>query len=412
MWGYTRILTPSNQSILSQPVSPIRDLALALYAPTLLVAIGQQALLIMLPLYALELGGGAGLAATFLGLNGLGRMAAALPSGTAISRLGDKRTMLGGLVIIIAAMGALIFVADLWLISFLAFALGFGVGAWMLARLHYIAEHCPVSHRGRAMTVLAGLHRFGALLGPVLGGVTAEYLGYPALFLGAGALALIGFALAARYTKRVPAEKLYSHQAIGAITRVIGEHRSVFLRAGGATIALQFVRAGRQLLVPLWGHHIGLDAAEIGLVFSLSSAIDVAMFYPAGYIMDRWGRKWAMTPSLVFLGATLGLLTLTDGFVGYLIVVLLSGVGNGFGTGVVMTIGADLSPLEHRGEFLGVWRLIGDLGSAVGPFLMGAAAEVFALTGALVLNVAIGGLGAGIMVFAVSETLRRGERAP
>ena len=61
----------------------------------------------MLPLYALELGGGAGLAATFLGLNGLGRMAAALPSGTAISRFGDKRTMLGGLIVLIAAMAAL-----------------------------------------------------------------------------------------------------------------------------------------------------------------------------------------------------------------------------------------------------------------------------------------------------------------
>ena len=366
----------------------------------------------MLPLYALELGGGAGLAATFLGLNGLGRMAAALPSGTAISRFGDKRTMLGGLIVLIAAMAALVFVTELWLISLLALSLGFGVGAWMLARLHYIAEHCPVSHRGRAMTVLAGLHRFGALLGPVLGGITAEYLGYPVLFMGAGALALVGLVLAARYTKRVPAEKRFSHQALGAITRVMSQHRSVFLRAGSATIALQFVRAGRQLLVPLWGHHIGLDAAQIGLVFSLSSAIDGAMFYPAGYIMDRWGRKWAMTPSLVLLGATLGVLVLTDGFAGYLIVVLLSGIGNGFGTGVVMTIGADLSPLEHRGEFLGVWRLIGDLGSAIGPFLMGAAAEAFALAGALALNVAIGGLGAGIMIVAVRETLHKSGRVP
>ena len=362
----------------------------------------------MLPLYALELGGGAGLAATFLGLNGVGRMASALPSGTAISRFGDKRTMLGGLLLVAGAAGALVFAKELWLISALALLIGAGVGGWMLARLHYVAEHCPASHRGRALTVLAGLHRLGAFIGPVLGGLTAEYYGYPALFLGAGALALVGIILVWRYTKPTPPENLTAGQALSAIARVIKNDRQVFARAGTATIALQFVRAGRQLLIPLWGHHIGLDPAEIGLVFSLSSAIDVSMFYPAGYIMDTWGRKWAMTPSLLMLGATLGMLPLTHGLWTYLAVVLLSGLGNGFGTGIVMTLGADLSPGENRGEFLGVWRLIGDLGSAVGPFVMGAAAEAFALTGALYLNVVIGGLGAIITITAVKETLRRG----
>ena len=216
--------------------------------------------------------------------------------------------------------------------------------------------------------------------------------------------------MVARYTKQTAREKLVTHQALVAIRRVVGEHRDVFIRAGSATIALQFVRAGRQLLIPLWGHQIGLDAAQIGLVFSLSSLIDVCMFYPAGYIMDRWGRKWAMTPSLFLLGGTLGLLMFTDSLTGYLVVVLLSGLGNGFGTGVVMTLGADLSPTQHRGEFLGVWRLIGDLGSAVGPFLMGAAAEAFMLTGALALNVAIGGIGGIIMLVAVRETLQRSQR--
>ncbi|MFT5393341.1 MAG: MFS family permease [Gammaproteobacteria bacterium] len=385
-------------------------MAWSVYAPSFLVAVGQQALLIMLPLYALELGGGAGLAATFLGLNGLGRMLSALPSGAAISRFGDKRTMLGGLTLVAGAAFGLCFAQSLWLISVLALAVGAGVGAWMLARLHYIAEHCPSSHRGRAMTVLAGLHRLGALLGPVLGGIVAHYMGYPVLFAGAGALAIIGFVLVVHFTLRAHAPALRSHQALPALAKVVAEHKGVFATAGTATIAMQFVRAGRQLLLPLWGHQIGLDAAQIGFVFSASSAIDVCMFYPAGYIMDYWGRKWAMTMSLVGLGAALAMLPLTDSFYSYLCVALLSGLGNGFGTGVIMTIGADLSPQEHRGEFLGVWRLIGDLGSAVGPFLMGAVAHAFALTGALFLNAFISGVGATIMITLVKETLRRGMR--
>jgi len=396
----------------SSALSSLKDLTWAIYAPSLLVAIGQQALLLTLPLYALELGGGPGYAATFLGLNGLGRMLVAVPSGSAISRFGDKVTMLGGLVGLVLATFGLLWVESLMLIGTLALAVGAGVGAWMLARLHYIAEHCPSAHRGRAMTVMAGLHRLGALLGPALGGASAHYLGYPAVFLGASMLALLGVGLVWRRTRRRRAPPLPPDPALRAIRGIVRAHRSVFARAGSATITLQFVRAGRQLLVPLWGHQIGLDAAQIGLVFSLSSAIDVCMFYPAGYIMDRWGRKWAMTPSLVLLGGTLGVLPLTSSFAGYLGVVLLSGLGNGFGTGIVMTLGADLSPKAHRGEFLGVWRLIGDMGSAVGPFLMGSAATALGLAGALLVNLGIAGAGTVIMIFAVEETLGRDLQSP
>lgn len=386
-------------------------MTLAVYVPSFLVAIGQQALLIMLPLYALELGGGAGLAATFLGLNGIGRMVAALPSGSAISRFGDQRTMLGGLALIVIASLLLVVTNQLWLISILALALGAGVGAWMLARLHYVAEHCPSSHRGRAMTILAGMHRFGALVGPILGGLVAQFFGYDALFLCAAGLGVIGIALVMRFTKKTPPEQLKMDRALGAIVTVVGRHKRIFATAGVSTIAMQFVRAGRQLLLPLWGSHIGLDAAEIGLVFGLSSAIDVCMFYPAGYIMDHWGRKWAMTSSMLLLGITLGMLPASDAFASYLVIALLSGFANGLGTGIIMTLGADLSPLEHRGEFLGVWRLIGDLGSAVGPFLMGGAAKLFALTGALYLNVAIGAVGSLLMIVAVKETLKRPDRS-
>ena len=41
---------------------------------------------------------------------------------------------------------------------------------------------------------------------------------------------------------------------------------------------------------------------------------------------------------------------------------MLSGLGNGFSTGIFMTLGGDFAPREGRGEFLGVWRLVGDVG--------------------------------------------------
>ena len=49
------------------------------------------------------------------------------------------------------------------------------------------------------------------------------------------------------------------------------------------------------------------------------------------------------------------------------------GFGNGIGSGMIMTLGADYSPAVGRAQFLGVWRLLADLGSTSGPALLSAA---------------------------------------
>src|SRR5690606_28172133 len=46
------------------------------------------------------------------------------------------------------------------------------------------------------------------------------------------------------------------------------------------------------------------------------------------------------------------------------------GLGNGFGSGINMTLGADASPNHGRTEFLGIWRLISDVGTSAGPFIL------------------------------------------
>jgi MFS-type transporter involved in bile tolerance (Atg22 family) len=76
----------------------------------------------------------------------------------------------------------------------------------------------------------------------------------------------------------------------------------------------------------------------------------------------------------------------------------------------MLTIGADMAPPEARGEFLGLWRLIGDLGSSGGPLIVGVVASLVALpTAALALSGA--GL-ATVLIFAlfVPETLK--DRGP
>ena len=83
----------------------------------------------------------------------------------------------------------------------------------------------------------------------------------------------------------------------------------------------------------------------------------------------------------------------------------LDGIGNGLGSGTMMTLGADLAPPGATGEFLGLWRLIGDSGRATGPLAVGALTDAvgFEYTAYILAGV---GLGAAVILAAlVKETV-------
>ena len=385
-----------------------RRLIPSVYAPAACIAVGHQATLILLPLYALEIGGGPAAAAAVLGMRGIGTMLADVPSGMAVTRLGDKVTMVAGTVLVALACAGFAFAADPWTLGMLALVLGAGFGALMLGRLNYVARQCPVAYRGRAITMLAGIQRVGLFVGPAAGGLVAETLGFATAFIAAAVLNVAGLVLMIVFVRRSRTRGRGGAQPHGAvIARILREHRHEFVRGGLASVAMQFVRSARQVLIPLWGGAIGLDAASIGLAFGLSSALDAAMFFPAGWLMDVRGRKWSLVPSLAVLGASLVLMPFATTFWPYLAVALLSGLGNGFGTGIIMALGADLSPRTNRGEFLGVWRLLGDAGHAAGPFVFSATTGFFALGATLGLAGAVGFAGAAAAAWLVPETLRR-----
>jgi MFS family permease len=205
-------------------------------------------------------------------------------------------------------------------------------------------------------------------------------------------------------------EAMGGHGLGKRIAATVVDNKSIFVAAGFPMIALGVLRQARQVFLPLWGDAIGLSVAQIGVVTSMSFMIDAAVFYPIGSVMDRWGRKWVSVPCLTTLGIGLILLPLSQSFVPFLAIAFLTGLGNGFGSGIVMTMGADFAPETGKGEFLGVWRLISDVGQAGGPAIIGLLAGISTLSVAAVTSGGIGLAGAGMLLVFVPETLNRASR--
>jgi MFS family permease len=175
--------------------------------------------------------------------------------------------------------------------------------------------------------------------------------------------------------------------------------------AGAAQTFAQMIRSGRQLIIPLYAaNELGMGAASIGFIMTASSVIDVAMFFPAGVLMDRFGRKTAAVPSFAIMAVGVALIPFATSFTTLLLVGLVIGGGMGIGSGTMMTLGADLAPKEATGEFLGIWRLIGDSGAFLGPTVVGVIAGLLSLQGSAWVLAGIGLAAALTLALLVRET--------
>ena len=355
----------------------MRRLAFSIYLPTFLSAITRGGALLLLPLYVLETANSAFVAAAIVGFRAAGTMIADVPAGMLTAKFGDKNVMLVGLAIVAVTTVIAALSSSAIALGVAAVGFGLGGGAWILGRLSHISETVHLEKRGRVISVLAGLERAGAMVGPIVAGIAAEAFGYSIVFGALSVFSICAFALVAVLTKRTEIRHV-THVTFNTF-HIIARNARTFVNSGGVMVCLSFLRHSRQLIIPVWGTAIGLGPAEIGLVFSLSSAVDLMMFYPAGLILDHIGRKAALIPAMTLMSAAIILLPWSENFGSFLAISLLAGLGNGFGTGIFMTLGSDYAPRLGRSQFLGVWRLIGDAGGVAGPIAIGALAQSFTM---------------------------------
>lgn len=392
--------------------SRISPLLLAVYVPTAIFSLCDGLLVPTLPLFVASFE--VPLATVGLALAGeaVGMLIADLPAGWLLSRVAPKVAMLAGGLL--AAIAVLMTAVAPTLVAVIALRVvaGAGLALFSLSRHAFLAHATRSADRGRAIAIYGGINRLGVFVGPAVGGVLAALLGLRAPFVLYAALILVALVLVVVYipseadigTRHQPGEQRGGRRPRQALASSAG----VLANAGFGHILGQAVRAGRRVLIPLYASQvIGLDVAAVGVVVSVSGLVDMLMFYPAGWLMDRRGRKHAIVPCFLVMGLGLAMVPLASGFWSLMLAGVVIGIGNGLGSGTMMTLGADLAPREAMGEFLGIWRMIGDVGMVGGPVLIGAVAQALTLGSAATV---VGGLSVGAALWfakRVPETLER-----
>ena len=402
--------TPKPSSSRTSVRSTVRSLMWSVYAPSFLLSFGQGILIPVLPGFAKEeMAASIGLIGLVIAARYIGTMIFDVPAGILVGRIGLRKTMTAGVL--------LFGVAALWagmspnFSSLMAARLlaGASYALWSISRHSYIAAAVPMDVRGRALAVFGGLSRIATILGPLIGGILAEFVGIRVPFYAQATVAIFTLLMILVTAKNMvePQQTGMRRNVFKELGSVISTHRSDFATAGVAAIALQFLRSGREFLIPVWGEEIGLGKDQIGYIATISFAVDSMMFPLVGYSMDRWGRKSTGIPAFLVLGIAVALIPQTGTFGALLAVGLLAGLGNGLSSGFVLITGTDLSPKNNPGGFLGVWRFISDTGGASGPVAIGGLAQIVTLGVASLATAGIGAVGAFMLIFIVKETMTR-----
>jgi len=396
-----------------------------IYGPTLLFAIGEGAVIPLIPVIANRLGADVALAALVAAALVVGQLCGNIPAGWAVARFGERITMGVAGIVILGGLVGVVFAGTLAIFAAAVFLIGFCAASFALARHSFMTTRVPLHFRARALSLLGGTFRLGMFVGPF---ISAALLG----IFGDETASIVFFAVCQVATillvflgpdpeKSVPATGVATDEpsdgdsreaedtgepVSGAIPtaeragvfRTMWRFRAVLARLGLAAASLSAVRSARQVVLPLWGVSLGLDASTIAVVVGVSGAIDFALFYASGQVMDRFGRLWAALPAMVLMGAGFLALAfthdLTSAAMWFAMFAAVLGVGNGLSSGILLTLGADLAPPDEPAAFLGSWRTLTDAGGAVAPVLISALTATVSLSGAVGAMGVIAALGA------------------
>lgn len=386
-------------------------------APSFLFAVGMGAVAPVLVVGALRAGASDAFASSIIALAGAVALAVTVPVGVFIDRVGDKRAMT-----LATLTAAILFGATVVALAFPSpWSLALYVGslllrtpsevAWSLARQSAVAETVPPAMRGRAMTALGGTMRAGNLVGPLVGAALLAFFPLWSVFAfcSGTALAATGMLfirrLNAEFDRRAPRQSKPIEATEGVDWRAVGF-------AGVAIVTLAVGRVAYTILVALWGLRIGWTEAQIALIVAVGAAIELVLMVPGGYLKDRLGRTPVLAVCLAVFSAGYLVMPLWPTTAGLVVGVVVMGVGNGFGAGINMTIGADLSPSVGRAKFLSIWAMFSQGGMLGGPLAISALLAFVGLPAAVTFVGLLSGAGA-IWTAAVAPITRLpGRRGP
>ncbi|MFD0000760.1 MFS transporter [Nocardia sp. NPDC127526] len=374
------------------------------------IAIGFGLVAPALPQFARSFGVGVAAASFIVSAFALMRLLFAPMSGRLMQKLGERPVYLTGLIIVAVSTGACAFAQTYWQLLVLRSLGGIGSTMFTVSSLALVIRMSPPLERGRVSGVYSTSFLIGSILGPLVGGALAGF-GLRAPFLIYCVALLIASLIVYVALKDSPLVAPESADGAPVMTFRDGLTRPAYRAALWANFGNGAAVFGvRMALVPLVVVEVlKQDAKVAGVALTVFAIGNAAVLFLSGRLSDRLGRKpFLISGTLICAVGTAGL-GLAPNLVWFLIASAIAGVGSGMFSPTLQASVADIvGPRTRGGPVLAGYQMSADLGTFLGPYLIGLLADNVSYGVALGVTGLVLASASAVWLF-VPETLPRKE---
>ncbi len=352
-----------------------------LYLAVFLVSLGYSVAVPVLPDLQVAFGISAAQVVLTTSVWGAARLVMDLPLGVIVERLHAGRVLIAGTII--SALGGFIAAGAPSFGVMLAGRAVSGVGA---AAVSYVAiisllDLSEPSRRGRSLGIYQAVLQAGSSMSPVAAGFASVMGGWPAAFAVAGfaslASALTLWVTGAVHYQSASRRHRGANEAAAqhderAVQARVREVRPVLVSIDYATFAMFFVTGGLVLTgIPLFGSdRLGMDAAAIGLVLGIATALRFFIGLAGAELSDRIGRRVILVSGMLLMIVPLLLFALVNSTLWFVVATWALAVGR-FGNSMPIAMLSDYAPPSQLGRLVAANRFVADLGIVIGPIAVG-----------------------------------------
>ena len=353
--------------------------------------LGFGSIVPVVPLYAESFGVSQTAIGLTIAIYGLARFLMNVPTGAVADRFGRREALaMGGAITVVGNLICAVAPGyEVFLVG--RFIAGAGAAMVITGTQIILADISVPSNRGRMMSIYMGTFMFAVGFGPLPGGFLADSISLSAPFwaytvLGSVVATLAWFrvpetrGLRADGTAFQPGPSIPFRTQLRVLTAQLG-----FTLISIVSFASFFARTGALFtLIPTMAENkLELSAGQIGMGLAMISILGLALAYPSGVLVDRFGRKAVIVPSTLISGAALLAFAFATSFTWFVVACAMWATSSGIASAAPSAYAADMAPAGMNAPAMGMYRMLADFGYVAGPLTLGFAADIFTTETAL-----------------------------
>lgn len=282
--------------------------------------------------------------------------------GKTLSKISEKKFMLGGAILFAVTSIAYVFAPPFWPFLLVRIFQGIGTAFFFTASIAYITNITPEAYRGQSLGYFFLSFNISMASAPIIGMFLINHFSFDILFSVCTALSLCSLFIAGKL----------SQKESNPIDDLPTEASSSFGFKTFSPILLYFmvhmIFGALMAFFPL--HAINHGVTNPGLFFTAYAFVMISGRVFGGRIFDVHKREKVILPCIVAFILAMTLLAFSKTLEMFILVAVIAAAGHAF---LVPSLFAYILDLvgSSRGPAIGWLTAMGDLGLGLGPMIMG-----------------------------------------